>query len=195
MSARGTGYERGLLGAMLLAAAFSCICPARGFAEGLTSGRGFGDLKWGDTVEEAMQTCPDLRFEGYRIVREKEAPFQAYARERAVNKVDGVRFDSLEYWFRGNRFLEIRATLQSRIGPRTLLTVAERSYDILAERIRTAYGVPSGRTVKYVSQHLAVIKETTWTTRGVTIRLTYNGADQGDVDRLMLEMGKKGEAP
>jgi hypothetical protein len=180
---------------MLLATAFFCMSPVRSSAEGLTAVLGFGELKWGDTVEQAMQTCPDLHFKGYRIVREKEAPFRAYVREHAAGRIDGVRFDSLEYWFRGDRFVEIRAVLQSRIGPRTLFTQAERSYDVLEGRFRKTYGVPGEHTVRYVTQDLAVIKETTWTTRGVTIRLKYNGADKGDVDRLTLEMGKKGDAP
>ncbi|MEW6721599.1 MAG: hypothetical protein AB1346_14225 [Thermodesulfobacteriota bacterium] len=195
MRAGGIGCKSDFLGALLLAAALFCLIPERGSAQILTAGQGFGGLKWGDTVEEALRIHPDLRFEGYRLVREKEAPFQAYVRERAANRIDGVRFDSLEYWFRGNRLLEIRAVMQSRIGPRTLVTQAERSYDVLAGRIRKAYGLPGTQTVKYVSQYLAVVKETTWAARGVNIRLKYNGADRGDVDRLTLEMEKTGGAP
>ena len=193
--ARGIGYEGNLLAALLLAAALFCTVPARIVAQETTAGREFGGMKWGDTVEDAMQTCPDLRFEGYRIVRDKDAPSQAFVRSRTARRVYGVRFDSLEYWFRGNRFLEIHAVLQSRIGPRTLVTEAERSYDVLVERIRKTCGNPAVHTVKYVTQNLAVVKETAWTTRGVTIRLKYKGADGGDVDRLTLEMGRKGGAP
>ena len=193
--ARGSGYEGYLIGALLLPVALLCMAPARSSAAGITAGRGFGDLKWGDTVEQALQIYSDLHFEGYRIVDEKEAPYQAYVRKRATNRVEGVRFDSLEYWFRGDKFLEIRAVLQSHIGPRTLVTEAERSYDALADRFRHTYGVPSEQTVKYVTEYLAVIKETTWKTRGVTIRLKYNGAEQGDLDRLTLEMGTMGGTP
>ncbi|MBE0604579.1 MAG: hypothetical protein IH611_13265 [Deltaproteobacteria bacterium] len=193
--ARGIGHEGDLLAALLLAAALFCAVPARVIAQETTAGRGFGGVKWGDTVEEAMQTCPDLRFEGYRIVRDKDAPFRAFVRSRTAKRVYGVRFDSLEYWFRENGFLEIHAVLQSRIGPRTLVTEAERSYDVLAERIRKTSGNPAEHTVKYVTRNLAVVKETAWTTQGVTIRLKYQGAEEGDVDRLTLEMGRKGGAP
>ena len=129
------------------------------------------------------------------MVRNKDAPFQAFVRSRTAKRIYGVRFDSLEYWFRGNRFLEIHAVLQSRIGPRTLVTEAERSYDALAERIRKTFGDPAEHTVKYVTQDLAVVKETAWTTRGVSVRLKYKGVERGDVDRLTLEMGSKGGAP
>ena len=192
---RRTGREGYLLGALLLPMVVLCLTPARGAAGVIGNGQGFGDLKWGDTVQQAMRVYTDLHFEGYRIVNEKEAPFRAYVRERASDSVDGVKFDSLEYWFRGERFVGIRAVLNSRIGPRTLVTEAERSYDSLADRIRRAYGAPSQRTVKYVTEYLAVIKAMSWDTRGVTIRLKYNGAERGDVDRLTFEMGKKGEAP
>ncbi len=171
------------------------MVPARILAETSTFGRDSGGLLWGDTVEEAMRCCPDLRFEGYRIAGEKETPYRAYVRSRAPKRIFGVRVDSLEYWFRGDRFLEIRAELRSRIGPRTLVTEAEGSYDVLERRIRKGYGVPAGQTVKYVTQHLSVVKETTWATRGLAIRLRYKGPEKGDVDRLTLELGWKGGVP
>lgn len=189
-----TGYDGYLIGALLLPMAILCLASVRG-AAGTTPGQGFGDLKWGNTVEQALRAYPDLHFEGYRIVNDKEAPFRAYVRDRSSGRVDGVRFDSLEYWFRGDRFVRIRAVLNSRIGPRTLVTEAERSYDLLADDFRRAYGVPSQRTVKYVGEYLAVIKGMTWETRGVTIRLQYNGAGEGDVDRLTLDMGEEGGVP
>jgi hypothetical protein len=192
---RWTGYEGYLIGTLLLPVALLCLAPARGAAADITTGQGVGDLKWGDTVDQALRVYPDLHFEGYRIVQAREAPFRAYVRGRAGDRVDGVKFDTLEYWFRGDRFQGIRAVLKSRIGPRTLETEAERSYDTLADRIRGAYGVPRERTVKYVTMYLAVIKETTWETRGVTIRLRYKGAVEGDVDRLTLEMARTGGAP
>ena len=193
--ARATATQGHLVAALLVPIALLCLSPARGAAEDIARGSGFGDLKWGDTVDRARQLYSDLRFDGYRLGRPKEEPFRAYVRERASGRVDGVRFDSLEYWFRGDRFEEIHAVLQSRIGPRTLVTEAERSYEALAERFRRAYGVPGEQTVKYVSEYLAVVKETTWERRGVTVHLRYNGAQQGDVDRLTLEMGRKGGAP
>jgi hypothetical protein len=192
---RRTGYVGYLLRALFLPMAVLCLASARSAAGVISAGEGFGDLTWGSTVEQALAVYPDLRFAGYRIVNEKEVPFQAYARERASDRVDGVKFDSLEYWFRGDRFVGIRAVLNSRIGPRTLVTEAERSYDILADRILRAYGAPSQRTVKYVTEYLAVIKGMTWETRGVTIRLQYNGVGEGDVDRLTLDMGKGGRVP
>ena len=90
--ARGIGYVGDLLAALLLAAAIFCMVPARIVAEDTTAGREFGGLKWGDTVEGAMQTCPDLRFEGHRIVRDKDTPFQAFVRSRTPARIYGVRF-------------------------------------------------------------------------------------------------------
>ena len=104
-------------------------------------------------------------------------------------------FGSLEYWFRGDGFYEIRAVLSSRIGPRTLVTEAERSFETLVGRIGRAYGKPKAYNVKYVTEYLEVIKEARWDSRGVTILLRYNGAEKGDVDRLTLEIRKQGEAP
>jgi hypothetical protein len=192
---RRTRYEGHLIGTLLLPMVLLCLAPARGAAADITSGQGFGDLMWGDTVDQALRVYPDLQFEGYRMVNAREAPFRAYVRGRDNNRVDGVRFNTLEYWFRGDRFVKIRAVLKSRIGARTMETEAERSYETMADSIRGAYGVPSERTVKYVTVYLAVIKETAWETRGVTIRLRYEGAAGGDVDRLTLEMAKTGGAP
>jgi len=190
-----TEYGGYLIRALLFPMVILCLASARGAADVIIIGQGFGDLKWGIPLEQALRVYPDLHFEGYRIVNEKVAPFQAYVRERTSDRVGGVKFDSLEYWFRGDRFVGIRAVLNSRIGPRTLVTEAERSYDLLADRIRRAYGAPSRRTVKYVTEYLAVVKGMTWKNRGVSIRLQYNGAWKGDVDRLTLDMGKEGAVP
>lgn len=195
MAARWTGHGGDFLGAMLLGAALFCMAPARVSAETSPFVREPGGLMWGATVEEAMRSFPDLRFEGYRIVGEKETPYRAYVRARAPGRIFGVRFDSVEYWFLGDRFLELRAALRSRIGPRTLVTETERSFDVLEGRIRKSYGVPAGHTVKYVTQQLSVVKETAWAGRNVSVRLRYKGPEKGDVDRLTLEMGRKGGAP
>jgi len=193
--ARRTGYERYVIGVLFLLVALLFLTSACATAAEIATGQGFGRLKWGDTIDEALRVYPDLRFEGYRIVREKEPPFRVYVRGRATDRVDGIRFDSLEYWFQADRFLEMRAVLSSRIGPRTLVTEAERSYDMLADRIRRAYGAPGRHSVRYVTEYLAVIKEARWDTQGVSIRLRYNGAEQGDVDRLTLEMAESGGIP
>jgi len=189
------GYEGYLIGALLVPLFLLPLLPAQTASSDVGMGEGFGNLKWGDTVDQALRVYPDLHFEGYRIVTEKQEPSRVYRRKSASKRVDGVDFDSLEYWFLGYRFYEIRAVLSSRIGPRTLVTEAERSFDILIGRIGRAYGKPKEYNVKYVTEYLEVIKEARWNSRGVTILLQYNGAEKEDVDRLTLEIWKQGEAP
>lgn len=189
------GYEGYLLGALLVLLLFPSLVPAQTATGDVGTGEGFGNLKWGDTVDQALRVHPDLHFEGYRIVTEKQEPSRMYRRKGASNRVEGVNFDSLEYWFRGDRFYEIRAVLRSRIGPRTLVTEAERSFDMLVGRIGRAYGKPKEYNVKYVTEYLAVIKEARWERPGMTILLRYNGAAKENVDRLTLDIRKQGEAP
>jgi hypothetical protein len=189
------GYEGCLIGALLLPLCLLFLPSAQIATGDVGTEEGFGNLKWGDTVDQALRIYPDLHFEGYRIVTEKQAPYKEYRRKGASKRVDGVDFDSLEYWFRGDRFYEIRAVLSSRIGPRTLVTEAERSFDILIDRIGRAYGKPKEHNVKYVTEYLEIIKEARWDTRGVAILLRYNGAEKGNVDRLTLEIRKQGGVP
>jgi len=189
------GYEGCLLGALLVLLFLPFLFPARTATGDVGTEEGFGNLKWGDTVDQALRIYPDLHFEGYRIVTEKQAPYKEYRRKGASKRVDGVDFDSLGYWFRGDRFYEIRAVLSSRIGPRTLFTEAERSFDLLMDRIGRAYGKPKEYNVKYDTEYLEVIKEARWNSRGVTILLQYNGAEKTNVDRLTLDIRKQGEAP
>jgi hypothetical protein len=189
------GYEGCLLGALLLSLMVLCLVSVQSVAGSIGTGKGFGNLRWGDTVDQALKTYPDLHFTRYRIVDEKEEPFRVYLRGPGSNRVDGVGFDSVEYWFRGGMFYGIQAVLASGIGPRTLVTQAERSYGMLADRIRRAYGKPKEFRVNYVTEYLAVIKEARWERPGMTILLRYNGAAKENVDRLTLDIRKQGEAP
>jgi hypothetical protein len=196
MSARHRDRDgRSFVGALLVLSAIFSMGPVRGAAADLQAGDGFGGLKWGVTVNEALRTYPDLHFKGYRIVREKEEPFRVYTSAHAGSRIDGVAFDALEYWFQGDRYRGIRAVLDSRIGPRTLMTEAELSYGTLMGRIRRIYGKPAEYRVNYVTEDLAVIKEARWKSRGVAIILKYNGAEKGNTDRLTLVIRKHGGAP
>ena len=151
---------------------------------------GFGDLRWGDSVEQASKAYPALQFSGYRMASRKEEPWKAYSIKGDPCRIDNVLFESIEYWFRGNRFERVRAVLHSRIGPRTLVTKAEESYDRIFERLRRQHGEPAERKVSYRSENLAIVKETRWVAGGVFMILTYKGPEEGNEDLLVFDMGR-----
>ncbi|MBP2679806.1 MAG: hypothetical protein H6Q82_2871 [Deltaproteobacteria bacterium] len=86
--------------------------------------------------------------------------------------------------------IEIRASLQSKIGPRTLVTRAETSWNQLAEYLVRKYGAPKEHSTRYVTEYLAVVKEMHWEIGGVFIHLNYRGPERADEDQLIFEMGK-----
>lgn len=169
--------------------------PAQAATGNPGADEGFENLKWGDSIAQALKTYPDLYFEGYRIVNEKEEPSKIYSRRKGTGRIDGVVFDSIEYWFRNDRFYEIRAVKTSNIGPRTLVTQAERSHGILMDHMRQTYGRPREYKVNYHAEDLSVVKEATWRIREVWIFLKYIGVTKGDTDQLVFEMRKQGGAP
>ncbi|MGB7630180.1 MAG: hypothetical protein WBM29_03755 [Candidatus Deferrimicrobium sp.] len=151
---------------------------------------GFGPLAWGISVEQAEKACPDLHFSAYEIENRKEEPVKIYLRNADPKKIGGVVFDSVEYGFKGDRFYKVRASLQSRFGPRTLITQAEASWNQMAEYLRRKYGAPKGNSTHYVTEYLVVVKDMRWETGGVFIHLNYKGLEGENEDQLIFEIGK-----
>jgi len=165
-------------------------CRAEAVIDRGGSIEGFGKLTWGISEEQAAKAYPDLKFSGYEIENSKEEPIKIYHRNAVPEKFDGVVFDSFEYGFKGNRFYKIRASLQSRIGPRTLVTRAETSWNRLAEYLVRKYGAPKVHSTHYVTEYLVVVKEMRWEIGGVFIHLYYKGPETADEDQLIFEIGK-----
>jgi hypothetical protein len=183
----------GAVGIFFFAALFAAGFSSGEQAPALRSGEtvpGFGNLRWGDSVEQASKAYPALQFSGYRMANGKEEPWKAYSIKGDPCRVDNVLFESIEYWFRADRFERVRAVLRSKIGPRTLVTQAEESYDRIFDRLSRQYGGPAEHKVSYRSEYLAIVKETRWAAGGVFMRLTYKGPEDGNEDVLVFEMGK-----
>lgn len=171
-------------------ASFTGTCSAEATPVGGGSVEGFGKLTWGISVELAEKAYPDLYFGGYEIVNRKEEPVKIYYRKATPGKMDGVVFDSYEYCFKRNGFFKVRASLNSKIGPRTLITRAETSWEKMVEYLRRKYGEPKEHRTDYVTENLAVVKEMRWDAGGVFLRLIYKGPERTNEDQLIFEMGK-----
>jgi len=169
---------------------FAGTCRAETIIDRGGSIEGFGKLTWGISEEQAGKAYPDLHFGGYEIENSKEEPVKMYARNAVPEKIDGVLFDSFDYGFKGDRFSKVRASLQSRIGPRTLVTRAETAWNQLVEYLVRKYGAPKENSTRYVTEYLVVVKEMRWKVGGVFLRLNYRGPESADEDHLIFEMGK-----
>jgi hypothetical protein len=169
---------------------FAGACRAEAIVDKGGSIEGFGKLPWGISVEQAGKAYPDLRFRGYEIWNRKEEPVKIYYRNAGPGKIDAVVFDSLDYVFKGDAFSLVRASLRSKIGPRTLVTRAEASWNQLSEYLVRKFGEPKESRSSYVTEFLVVLKDMRWETGGVFIHLGYRGPDREDEDQLIFEMGK-----
>ena len=176
--------------ALFSGALFAGTCSAGAIIGRDGSIEGFVILTWGVSVEQAEKAYPDLHFGAYEIENRKEEPVKIYYRSASQEKIDGVVFDSVEYGFKGDGFYKVRASLQSRIGPRTLITRAEASWNQMAEYLRRKYGAPKEHRTDYVTVYLVVVKEMRWETGGVFIHLSYKGLEVENEDQLIFEMGK-----
>jgi len=176
--------------ALFSGALFAGTCAAEAILGRDGSIEGFGKLTWGVTVEQAEKAYPDLHFGAYEIENRKEEPVKIYYRSASPEKIDGVVFDSVEYVFKGDRFYKVRASLQSKFGPRTMITRAEASWNKMAEYLRRKYGAPKEHKTNYVTVYLVVVKEMHWKTGGVFIHLIYKGLEGENEDQLIFEMGK-----
>jgi hypothetical protein len=151
---------------------------------------GFGKLTWGVSVEQAEKTYPDLYFGDYELVNRKEEPEKIYYRSAGQEKIGGVDFETCEYRFKRDAFYKIRASLRSKIGPRTLVTQAEASWGRLSEYLVRKYGEPKERRTEYMTEYLVVRKVMRWDVGGVFIHLNYKGPEGVNEDQLIFEMGK-----
>jgi hypothetical protein len=152
---------------------------------------GFRELRWGTSIEQSSKIYPDLSFEKYVISNSKEEPRKVYIRKGEHGEIENVTFDSIEYWFKGDHFYQVRAVLNSRIGPRTLVTRAEDAFDKMNGRLRNRYGEPSNRKVDYVTEFIVVVKEATWIVGNSAITIKYEGAGRTNEDLLTLTMKEK----
>lgn len=186
-----------VFGCFLLALFQWALFTGRGRAETIIdrggSIEGFGKLTWGISEELAGNIYTDLHFGGYEIENNKEEPVKMYSRTAVPEKFNGVLFDTFVYGFKANRFYKVRASLQSKIGPRTLTTRAETSWNQLAEYLVRKYGAPKERSTRYVTEYLVIVKEMRWDIGGIFIRLNYKGPETADEDQLIFEVGKRPE--
>ena len=149
---------------------------------------GFRELRWGTSLEQSSKIYQDLQFEKYVISDSKEEPRKVYVRTVEHGAIENVTFDSIEYWFKGDQFHQIRAELHSRIGPRTLVTRAENAFDKMNGRLRNRYGNPSDHKVDYVTEYIVVVREATWIVDHSAITIKYEGVGRTNEDLFTLTM-------
>ena len=152
---------------------------------------GFRELRWGTSLEQSSKIYRDLSFEKYVVSDGKEEPWKVYVRTVEHGDIENVTFDSIEYWFQGDHFHQVRAVLHSRIGPRTLVTRAENAFDKIHRRLRDRYGNPSGHKVDYVTEFIVVVKEATWIVDHSAITIKYEGAGRTNDDLFTLTLREK----
>ena len=152
---------------------------------------GFRELRWGTSIEQSSKIYKDLHFEKYVISGRKEEPRKVYVRMVEHGEIENVTFDSIEYWFRGDHFYQIRAELHSRIGPRTMLTRAENAFAKMNGMLRNRYGDPSDHKVDYVTEFIVVVREATWIVDPSAITIKYEGIGRTNEDLLTLTMQEK----
>ena len=156
-----------------------------------TGMEGFRELRWGMSIEQSSKIYQDLSFEKYVISGSKEEPRKVYVRKVEHGEIEDVTFDSIEYWFRGDHFFQVRAELHSRIGPRTMVTRAENAFAKMNGRFRNRYGDPAGHKVDYVTEFIVVVREATWIVDQSTITIKYEGIGRTNEDLLTLTMQEK----
>ena len=149
---------------------------------------GFRELRWGTSIEQSLKVYQDLSFEKYVISGGKEEPWKVYVRKMEHGEIEHVTFDSIEYWFKGDHFHRVRAVLNSRIGPRTMVTRAENAFDKIHGRLRSRYGDPSGHKVDYVTEYIVVVREATWIVDPSAITIKYEGIGTTNEDLFTLTM-------
>jgi hypothetical protein len=152
---------------------------------------GFRELRWGISIEQSSQIYQDLYFEKYVIPDSKEEPLKVYVRREEHGVIENVTFDSIEYWFKRDHFYQVRAVLQSRIGPRTMVTRAENAFDKMISRLRNKYGAPADHKVDYVTELIVVVREATWIVDHSSIAIRYEGTGKVNEDLLTLTMQEK----
>ncbi len=149
-------------------------------------------MSWGVTVEQSRAIYPDLYFGGYVVEDSKEEPARIYYRRDETAEIDGVRFDSIEYRFRGNRFIEIKAVIRSGIGPRSLITRSEESFHRVQQALIGKYGKPTKYEESYFIDFVIVTRVAEWDRPDATIVLEYKGPERANEDHLVFELREGG---
>ena len=149
---------------------------------------GFRELRWGTSIEQSSKIYQDLYLEKYVISDGKEEPRKVYVRKVEYVVIENVTFDSIEYWFKGDHFYQIRAVLHSRIGPRTMVTRAENAFAKMNGRLRNRYGDPSDHKVDYVTEFIVVVREATWIVDRSAITIKYEGVGRTNEDLFTVTM-------
>ena len=152
---------------------------------------GFRELRWGTSIEQSSKIYQDLSFEKYVISGGKEEPWKVYVRRMEHGEIENETFDSIEYWFKGDHFFQVRAELHSRIGPRTMVTRAENAFARMNGRLRNRYGNPSAHKVDYVTEFIVVVREATWIVDHSAITIKYEGTGRTNEDLFTLTLQEK----
>jgi len=152
---------------------------------------GFRELRWGTSIDQSSRIYQDMQFEKYVISDGKEEPWKVYVRRKENGEIENVTFDSIEYWFKGDHFFQIKAALHSRMGPRTLVTKAESAFDKMSARLRNRYGTPSDHKVDYVTELIVVVREATWVVDRSAITVKYEGTGRTNEDLFTLTVQEK----
>jgi len=152
---------------------------------------GFRELRWGASIEQSSKIYPDLSFDRYVVSDPREEPWKVYVRTVEHGEIENVTFDSIEYWFKEDHFHRVRAVLNSRIGPRTLVTRAENAFDKVNARLRNRYGNPSDRKVDYLTEFIVVVREATWIVDHSAVTVKYEGVGRTNEDLFTLTMQEK----
>jgi hypothetical protein len=152
---------------------------------------GFRELRWGSSIEQSSKTYPDLSFDRYVVSDPREEPWKVYVRRKENAEIENIAFDSIEYWFKEDHFHRVRAVLNSRIGPRTLVTQAEIAFDKANARLRNRYGDPSAHKVDYVTEFIVVVREATWIVDHSAVTVKYEGVGRTNEDLFTLTMQGK----
>ncbi len=153
---------------------------------------GFGRLTWGVSVEQAIGIYRDLYFGNYALEDDAREPSKIYFRKQETAVIDDVEFDSIQYWFKDNRFYRIKAIIHSGIGPRSLLTRSEEAFDQLHESLTRKYGVPTKFSERYFTDFISVLRVVEWARGDVLVVLEYKGPEATNEDRLTFELIKGG---
>ncbi len=167
------------------------IGPALRTARAGTGTDGFRELRWGTSVEQSSMIYQDLVFERYVLPGGKEEPWKVYVRRMEHGEIENETFDSIEYWYKGDRFCQVRAELHSRIGPRTMVTRAESAFARMSDRFMILYGNPSGHKVDYVTEFIVAVRETTWIVGHSSISIRYEGVGAINEDLFTLTLREK----
>ncbi len=100
---------------------------------------GFRDLKWNTSLGEVLKEVPDLYFDHYSLPVADKIPSKICYRKNENRQIGSVTFKEIEYWFKEDTFYKVAAHAYSHLGPRTLVSGAERDFEELRKKISLQY--------------------------------------------------------